>query len=586
MKKMGSHLTNEMLVILVGLLAGYGCGLELTILHTNDVHAHYDEMGKYYGDCTIAETAARACTGGVARHVTMVNRIRAERDNVILLDAGDRFTGTVWFTQYQGLESSYFMNKLKYDAMCLGNHEFDRGVEGLVPFLDNVTFPVLSANMDVSGEPRLQGKIKKSTVKILPSGVKVGIIGVSSKETAYISNAGPTVKFQDEIMAIRDEADRLTSQGVQILIALSHAGYDTEQDIAKAVPSLDIVVGGHSHTFLYSGPQPSSEPVEGPYPTVVVQDGGRKVPIVTAFAWGKYLGRLDVAFDADGTVLNWTGNPILLNSSVEQDNATLLEVQQMAQSLKELRNTIIGKTAVNLEGDYPACRIKECSMGNLFVDAIIDFHLDKKNDDEIWGAAPIAIWNGGGIRASIRRGKVSLGDVYNVLPYANSVDKITISGFDLRQSLEQAVANYNMTNPPAAFPQVSGLRVVYDFQKPKGSRLVSVYARCHKCEDLEYSPLNDNSNYSVLTSAYLVKGGDGYTSFLKNTEHVRLNSLDSDVLMSYIAKLKIVYAETDGRISFKTMDDGKCNNINGVNSKTGNSFALILAVMICILRIC
>ncbi|KAK3608407.1 hypothetical protein CHS0354_035407 [Potamilus streckersoni] len=481
-------------------------------------------MGKFYGDCTITETAARECTGGVARHVNLVNRIRAERDNVLLLDAGDRFTGTVWFTQYQGLESSFFMNKLKYDAMCLGNHEFDQGVEGLVAFLGNVTFPVLSANIDVSGEPRLQGKLKKSTVKILPNGVKVGIIGFSSTETAYISNAGPTVKFQNEILAIRDEADRLTSQGVQILIALGHAGYASEQDIAKAIPNLDIVVGGHSHTFLYSGPQPSWEPIEGPYPTVVVQEDGRKVPVVTAFAWGKYLGRIDVTFDANGTALNWTGNPMLLNNSVEQDNATLQEVLQMAKPLKEIRNTIIGTTAVNLEGEFPSCRLKECSMGNLFADAIIDFHLDKKNDNETWAAAPIAIWNGGGIRASIKQGKISLGDIYTVLPYANSVDKITISGFNLRQALEQAVANYNTTTPPAAFPQVSGLRVMFDLQKPKGSRLVSVYARCEKCKDLEYSSLNDNANYSVLTSGFLVKGGDGYTSFQKKTEHIRMSN--------------------------------------------------------------
>ncbi|KAK3608408.1 hypothetical protein CHS0354_035408 [Potamilus streckersoni] len=571
-------------LIFFGSRIRYGCGLDVTILHTNDVHAHYEEMGKYYGNCDSSETAAGQCTGGVTRYVTSVNKIRATQENVILLDAGDRFTGTLWFTQYQGLESSHFMRQMKYDAMCLGNHEFDLGVEGLVRFLDNVTFPVLSANTDVSKEPRLQGKFSKSAVKELPSGDKVGIIGFTTKETAYTSNAGPTVKFSDEIIAIGDEAARLTSQGVQILIGLGHAGYITEQDIAKAIPSLDLVIGGHSHTFLYSGSKPSTEPIEGPYPTVVVQDDGRKVPVVTAFAWGKYLGRIDITFNSKGEAVNWTGNPILLNNSVEQDNATLQEVQQMAQPLKELKNKIIGTTAVHLDGDRMSCRLRECNLGNLITDAIIEFHLDKRNDNETWGAAAMAIWNGGGIRGSIKRGKVSLGDVYTVLPFANIVDKITISGFYLRQTLEQSIANYDPKSPAGGFLQMSGIRVLYNLQKPKGSRVVSAYVRCHKCEHLEYSSLDNNTIYSVLTPEFLLKGGDGYKSLLENQlDHVRLNSLDTDVLQSFISKRGTVYAETEGRISFQSMNDEKCNDINGANPNTRQTYIILLVVLMYIL---
>ncbi|KAL3881155.1 hypothetical protein ACJMK2_027613 [Sinanodonta woodiana] len=577
---MGDQMKYCIFLILFGSKIRYGCGLELTILHTNDVHAHYEEMGKLYGDCDSSETAAGECTGGVTRYVTMVNRIREAKTNVLLLDSGDRFTGTLWFTQYQGTESAYFMHQLKYDAMCIGNHEFDRGVEGLARFLDNATFPVVSANIDVSGEPKLQGKFNKSVVKLLPSGEKVGIIGFTTTETAYTSSAGSTVKFNDEMTAIKEEVHRLTAENVSILIALGHAGYITEQEIAKAVPSLDLVIGGHSHTFLYTGSQPSREAIEGQYPTVVVQQDGRKVPVVTAFAWGKYLGRIDITFSSNGEAVNWTGNPILLNSSVEQDNVTLQAVRQMALPLKELKSKIVGTTAVDLDGDRMSCRLRECSMGNLFMDAIIDFHLDKKSDNETWGSAPIAIWNGGGIRGSIKRGKVSLGDVFTVLPFANIIDKITIRGFDLRQTLEQSVRNYDVKNPAGGFLQMSGIRVLYNLTKPNGSRVVSVHVRCHKCEYLEYSPLDDTAIYSVLTSDFLLKGGDNYTSLLnKKIEHVRLNSLDTEVLQSFISKRGTVYAETGGRISFQTTDNGKCNNVSGADPNTRQTYAMLLLVL-------
>ncbi|CAH1800914.1 unnamed protein product [Owenia fusiformis] len=223
--------------------------LNVTILHTNDIHARMEQFGKYGSPCKPEELANNQCYGGVARRFTKIKEIRQMEENVLLLDAGDQFLGTVWFHAFDGLANAQFMNMMAYDAMSLGNHEFDIDIDGLVDFLDNTTFPVLACNVDDSEEPRMQGKFKKSTV-IEVQGQKIGIIGYLISSMPELSIKLGKLKFLEEVPSIQAEVTRLEAEGINKFIAVGHSGWEKDLEIAEKVTGIDIVVGGHTNTFF------------------------------------------------------------------------------------------------------------------------------------------------------------------------------------------------------------------------------------------------------------------------------------------------------------------------------------------------
>uniref|UniRef100_A0A8B9L991 5'-nucleotidase n=1 Tax=Astyanax mexicanus TaxID=7994 RepID=A0A8B9L991_ASTMX len=243
-------LPSLLLQLLLLCLCACAADWELALLHTNDVHARVEETNKDSGKCT-----KPPCFAGVARRFTKIRELRSRETNSLLLDAGDQFQGTVWFNLYKGAEAAHFMNKLGYDAMALGNHEFDNGVDGLIkPFLQDVNCTVLSANIqpDSTLAPTISGSYL--AFKIFNFGSeKVGIVGYTSKETPALSLPGPHLIFEDEVTALQREVNKLTTLGVNKIIALGHSGFAVDQEIAKKVRGVDVVIGGHTNTFLYTG---------------------------------------------------------------------------------------------------------------------------------------------------------------------------------------------------------------------------------------------------------------------------------------------------------------------------------------------
>jgi 5'-nucleotidase len=206
--------------------------------------------------------------------------------------------------------------------MALGNHEFDDGVDGLVPFIRNKTdLPILACNIDVSNEPKLKNLIKPSIIKKF-EGRKVAIIGYILPDTRWLSRPGKTVVFNDEIVSIRNEIENLRTEhanSLNIFIAVGHSGIEKDKEIAAKIEDLDIVVGGHSNTFLFTGAKPPS--IEKPYDRYpVVFDHGMKgkTLVVQASAFGKYIGKLDTVFDENGMIVKYSGNPILLDNSIAE----------------------------------------------------------------------------------------------------------------------------------------------------------------------------------------------------------------------------------------------------------------------------
>ncbi|XP_056436708.1 snake venom 5'-nucleotidase-like [Gadus chalcogrammus] len=528
---------------------------DLVLLHTNDVHARMEPTSSESGKCAPAKAP---CFAGVARRSWQVNEIRNREKNVLLLDAGDQFQGSVWFNFYKGAEAAFFMNRLRYDAMALGNHEFDNGVEGLVkPFLEDVRFPVLSANLNAILAPKLDGHFEPYKI-LRVDGQKVGIVGYTSQETPSLSQPGPNLVFGEEVAAVQLQVDKLLTLGVNKIIALGHSGFTKDQEIARKVRGLDVVIGGHTNTFLYTGPPPSTEVPAGDYPFLVQSDHGGTVPVVQAYAFGKYLGYLKLTFDQEGNVKEAKGNPILLDSNVPEDASVAAEVATWRQNLTVYSSKTVGKTLVFLNGTFEECRFRECNLGNLICDAMI--HNNIKYADELqWNHVAACILNGGSVRTSIDErsadGDITVEDLLAVMPFGGTFDLVQLSGATLLSAFEHAVRRYGLST--GEFLQVSGIRVVYDLSRPPGARVRSLRVLCTECRVPRYEPVDRGALYRVVLPSYLVAGGDGFSMIRDQNVKHDSGDLDISVLVNYISVRQKVHPSLEDRISFYKSSGGR-----------------------------
>lgn len=499
----------------------------LTVLHTNDFHARFEPISKYDSGCSAEDNTAGECFGGSARLVSAIAEARARANNTILVDGGDQFQGTLFYTYYKGKLAAEMMNKMGYDAMTVGNHEFDDGPEVLRGFMDAVDFPVLMSNADVSGEELLAGELAKSTI-IERGGEKLGLIGLTPQDTDELASPGPNVIFTDPVQAVQGEVDKLTAEGVNKIIVLSHSGYGVDQKVAAETTGVDVIVGGHSNTLLSN----SNENAEGPYPTMI-----GSTAIVSAYAYGKFLGELNVTFDDDGNITEASGEPIIMDVSVAEDEATVARIAEAAVPLDEIRNKVIAETSEVIDGERTSCRARECAMGNIIADAM----LARVKDQGI----QIAIQNGGGIRASIDAGEVTMGEVLTVLPFQNTLSTFQVSGEVILAALENGVSQYE--DGAGRFPQVAGLKFTFDVSKPAGERISDVMVM----EGDSYVPLDPAKTYGVVSNNYVRNGGDGYKMFRDAQNAYDFGPDLADVTAEYLAGMGSATPMLDGRITQK-----------------------------------
>ncbi|XP_036726893.1 5'-nucleotidase isoform X1 [Balaenoptera musculus] len=565
----GARASALRLLALGALLWPAAGGWELTILHTNDVHSRLEQTSEDSSKCVNASR----CVGGVARLATKVRQIRRAEPHVLLLDAGDQYQGTIWFTVYKGVEVAHFMNALGYDAMALGNHEFDNGVEGLIdPLLKEAKFPILSANIKAKGPLASQISGLYSPYKILPVGNEVvGIVGYTSKETPFLSNPGTNLVFEDEIAALQPEVDKLKTLNVNKIIALGHSGFETDKLIAQKVKGVDVVVGGHSNTFLYTGTPPSKEVPEGQYPFIVTSDDGRQVPVVQAYAFGKYLGYLKVEFDEKGNVVTSHGNPILLNSSILEDPSIKADINKWRIKLDNYSSQELGKTIVYLDGTTQSCRFRECNMGNLICDAVINNNL-RHPDEMSWNHVSMCILNGGGIRSPIderNNGTITWETLAAVLPFGGTFDLVQLKGSTLKKAFEHSVYRYGQST--GEFLQVGGIHVVYDLSRNPGDRVVRLEVLCTQCRVPSYEPLRMDEVYKVILPSFLASGGDGFRMIKDEVLKHDSGDQDINVVSGYISKMRVIYPAVEGRIQFSA------------GSHCHGSFSLILLSVLAVI---
>ena len=504
-------------------LADGHAAFTLHVLHINDVHSRIQPINRFDSTCGAEDDAAGECFGGMARVKAALDAKRAELDgeNVLFLDAGDWLQGSLMFMAHDGAAEAEMINVLGADAMSLGNHEFNRGPDGLAGVLDQIEVPVVSGSLDLSGSDDLRDRVE-DTLVLDVNGTRVGIVSALATDTAETSSPGPDVVFMDEIEALQQDVATLQADGVEHILALTHVGFPADQRIAEGVDGIDAVIGGHSHT-LFGGEDGEA------YPTMVGD-----VPVVQAYAYSKYLGHLVLEFDADGNVIAASGEPMLLDASVEPDADVAARVAELAAPIEEMQQRVVASVGGEIDGSRETCRAMECPMGNLIADAMLDRVADQ--------GIQIAIQNGGGIRASIDAGEVTMGEVFTVLPFQNTLSTFEATGATIVEALENGVSE--IEEGAGRFPQVAGLSYAFDASAEPGSRVSDVM--------VGGEPIDPEATYGVVSNNYVRNGGDGYAMFVDAANAYDFGPDLADVTAEYIAAQGADYVpEVEGRIVAK-----------------------------------
>ena len=487
--------------------------LDLTILHTNDTHSHIAGINKY-GNACFDDTD---CRGGLARIATAIRAAKSQNDNVIALDAGDQFQGTLFYSVNKWSMLAELDQHMPYDAMTLGNHEFDEGCLELTRFLADLPFPVLAANLKpAKGCPMFKGNYAPYTM-LTVRGQKVAVVGIANNEGVSLAAACPRTFFEDTAACLQRTVRDLEAQGVKHIIALTHIGLPEDRKLARSVDGVDIIVGGHSHSYL----GPDSE--EGPYPIIERSPSGQPVLVVTAKRAAQYLGELNVSFDAQGVPRAWSGGARELAATEPRDAQISTLVKKYAASLDEFRNHKVGSHHLSMPDGIDACREDDCLGGSLIADAMLEY------------ARPfggqVALCNGGSVRAALPAGDISRGDLLSVIPFGNTLVMREITGEQLLAALENGVSEEGGQGPRLL--HTAGLRYVVDAARPAGSRIV----RAEILDEKDTAtPLDLKARYVIVTIEYLARGGDAY-AMLKDSKVIPSpEPIDITVVEDYLKK--------------------------------------------------
>ncbi len=522
-------------LLLVEMLFPVGCtvkapvpqsrGLELVVLHTNDTHSHIAGIDKY-GNAAFDPAQSR---GGLGRIVAAVNAAKKEKDNLVVLDAGDQFQGTLFYSVNKWPMLAEINRLMPWEAMTLGNHEFDEGCLELARFIETLNFPVTAANLvPEKGCPLLKVDIVPYVIREV-RGVKVGIVGIANDEVVTLAKACKHTKFLGAAEALALRIRELEAQGVQHIIALTHLGLPADRELARAVNGVDVIVGGHTHSRL--GP----DSPEGPYPIVEHSPNGDPVLVVTAKRAAEYLGELHVGFDAAGVPATWSGSAAAMTRDMPSDPAVDALAAKYLGSLEAFRKDVVGNHTIDMADGMDLCRKTECLGGLLTADAMLEAGRPLGMD--------IAVCNGGGIRAALPKGTITRGDILAVHPFGNVFVLREYSGEQIWEALEHGVSEEGAEGPRLLQP--AGLSYTVDVGKPAGRRIVKVDV---VSADGTSKPLELKARYGVAVSDYLAGGGDGYAMLKDGKTLPSPDPLVADVLEQYIRKHTPLKEIRTGRI--------------------------------------
>jgi 5'-nucleotidase len=527
----------------------------------NDTHSHLEPMPV---NLTIDGVKTTAQLGGFARLKSVLDQMRIEDPNLLLLHAGDAVQGTLYFTLFNGTLEYDFLNTLGVDAMTFGNHEFDRGTSPIPAWIGRSRFPWLSANIDFSAEPAIAPLVKPYLIKEI-NGELVGIIGVTTESTPQTTiDVGRTV-FNDAVVATRRQAEALTTIGINKIILISHLGYQQDKTLASQVSGVDIIVGGHSHTLLGNDQLPTiGLTPEGPYPEELQAPDGKRVLVVQGWQWGDLLGRLKVTFTPDGEVSSWTsgtiipmgnqftrnGVMVLPDTQPYQDIVNALNQTGTAQIVTE--DTVVATALAPYTAQLDQFRKDVVAVASNDITVGLNSGPGPLSTDSMMAAVPkaqAAILNYGGVRKSLTTGSITVGDVLEVMPFANTLVLVDLTGTELKQALEEdidfLITKYGVN--ANAMPYLGGSIMAVRPSGIKGSRVTSLSI---KDNNGVYQPLEPGTIYRTVVNAFVANGGDGFTP-IKNAGGFRNDTgiIDSDAFRDYLKKLGTLSNPIEQRIT-------------------------------------
>ncbi len=542
----------------------------LTIAHINDTHSNLEPVDT---GLVLAGEKAKARLGGFARLKTALDEVRASEENVLVLHAGDAVQGTLFFNVFQGRADIDLLNQLGLDAMTLGNHEFDKGPGLTGALAARARFPMLAANIDVTREPALDGRIRPSVVRLFGQ-QRVGIIGVTTPTTPRITVDVGGAVFLPAAPAVAVQVRELHGQGVDRIVVLSHLGYEQDIALAKAVAGIDVIVGGHSHTLLGDPARLAQLGLTpaGAYPTVVQGPDNGRTLVVQAWRWGMQLGLLRVRFDAGGAIVEHSARPMILaGEDFSQDGKPVpkgspLQARLVAALAASGAARIVAEDAGIAARIAPYAReIAPFRAARVGAHAVVDLVRGTATDpgpivaDAYLAAVPgaqLALLMPGGLRQDLFQGELTLGMVMGVLPFGNTLVSLDVTGAEFTSVLEEAAEFRLRTHPPLGGEwrnlqvfHAAGFTCAVDPDRPMGGRISALRVRSAGGPGGEIADIDPAATYRLVTNSYLAGGGDGLAT-LKGiaTGRVDTGILEHDALAEHLKALGVVAAPTGRRV--------------------------------------
>ena len=550
---------------------------QITILHINDHHSHLKPDKRM--TLMLDGKSTRVRSGGMPAVVAKIKELESTSNNVIKLHAGDAISGSLFFTLFKGEADAALMNEICFDAFVLGNHEFNEGDKGVAKFIDflkseKCSTSVLAANIKPEvGVSALTPNSETDYIQpysiIEKGGMKVGIIGIDIvRKTIMSSSPDETTKFLDEAETSQKIVNELKKSGVKHIILLTHYGYENELELAATIEGVDVIIGGDSHTLLGDFDKLGLN-AAGPYPTIVKGVGGKLVCVATAWQYSQIVGEMTISFNEDGEVKSCKGIPhFMLADSFKRKNSEGDRVEIKGADREAVYAQIKADPKLSIvEEDISASDILEAF--NVKVEEMLSIKVGEVNENlclvripgdkrskicspeetaskgsdismvvahafrEMAKASDIAIQNGGGVRIDIAKGDLTMGDAYKLLPFANTLVEMDMTGAEIKTVLEEAL-DYALQpdGSDGAYPYAAGLRWHVDTSKPAGSRLSNMEFKGRN--DSSWSALDSSSTYRIVTNNYIASGRDGYLSFKSVKNDGRYTDTYLDYAQSFV----------------------------------------------------
>ena len=463
----------------------------------------------------MSEYESKRGIGGVAPLMTLLRRERAASANTITTFGGDLFSPSLMSALTKGAHMVEMMNAIGVDIAVAGNHEYDFGPEAAARNFAASAFPWLGTNvLDRDGRPA-DGLVASRIIE--RGGFRIGFFGLVTPETDILSSPGEDIAFAPILETARDEVAALQAEGAEVIVALTHLDLIDEWELADNVRGIHLILGGHDHL------------------PIAFRRGG--TAILQAGHDAHYLGIVDLHLEwverrgkkRLSVLPEWR---LVTTAGVVPDPGVQALVDERNAMLDEALNVVIGSTAVELDTRRSSVRTRESNFGNLVAEAM-----------RRGVGAEVGLTNGGGIRGdrTYPAGtRLTRKDLLTELPFGNTVVLMELSGADLLAALENGVSR--VEDRAGRFPQIAGLRLVYDPGAPAGSRVVEV--------EVGGTPLDPGRTYTVATNDYMAGGGDGYAALGHGRQLIDAASatLMATMVMDYVEATGEVAPAADGRI--------------------------------------